>query len=402
MNRLAIRGATIVDTVKPTADPVQKTIVIEDGRIVDLIAPDETVSGEVIDATGLWAIPGMIDLHFHPFLVGIDPSIPRHMQSLARNVDLCVEALGTWLDSGVTTVRSAGAHENLDLEVRDLLRVGRLRGPRMQASGNMITMTAGLRMGNENAGLEVSGPDEARMVARRQLKAGVDWLKIYASSSVGGGGGRLIGPPGWPQLGVSEIAAIVEEGRNAGVPCMAHASSAPAVTNCLKAGVQCIEHATHIDEEGLSLLVETDTPIVPTLAIGWSLATFGIERGFGEHIQKMAAAQQEDGYTSMMKAKRAGVRVGTGTDADNTKCLVREECRLMVDAGFTPYEALQAATIRSSEILGRSGDLGGLAPGFIADVVLIAADPLSRIENLAEVNHVIKDGEIAFSREVSA
>lgn len=394
MSKKVIQGGTLIDPFEGTPAPVKKDIVLENGLIQNLIEPNSTIEGEVIDASNRWVIPGLIDLHFHPFLVGIDPSVPRFMHTTARNVFLAKIALKAWLESGVTTVRSGGAHDNLDLEVREMLEKEILLGPRMFAAGSLLAMDAGLRAGNENMAKEFSGPDEAREIARKQIKNGVDQLKIYAASSVGGGGGRLIGPPGWPQLNEEEIRAIVEEGVNAGIPSFAHTGSAESIKNCVAAGVQCIEHASEVDEEAAALLSENDVPIVPTLTIGWSLATFGEERGFGKHISQMAKKQQKVGIESVIKAKNAGVRVGTGTDADSTKCLLREECRLLVEeVGFSPYEALQSATSIAAQILRQEKKLGCLQPGAYGDLVILEDDPLQDIKNLAKVQGVIKEGE---------
>lgn len=394
MARLVIAGATLLDTAPRQPSPVQKTLVIEDDRIVDLVEPGKTVAGDTLDGRGAWVIPGLVDMHFHPFLVDSDPKMPRHMVTMARNVQLALNNLKVWLESGVTTIRAVGTHENLDLDLRDLAKAGRIRSPRIVACGYLIAMTAGPRLGNESTYLEINGPDDARRVAREQIKAGVDWLKIYAASTLGGGGGRLIGPPGWPQMNEDEIRAIVEEGVKAGLQSCAHAVSVESVKNCLRAGVQCIEHATELDDEAIAMLKASATPIVPTLAIAWSLAAFGLERGFPEHLARLASSQLEAAKASVRRARQAGIRIAAGTDADNTRCLLREECRLLVDCGLTPYEALQSATIRATEILQMADRLGSLRPGAVADLVLLNADPLADIRHLAQVRGVVQGGKV--------
>lgn len=394
MSRVAVIGATVLDTAAPRPEPQPRTIVIEDGRVAGLAMPETSVDAAIVDARGSWAIPGLIDCHFHPFLVDSDPRAPRHQQTMARGVQLALRNLETWLASGVTTVRCTGAHENLDLELRDMLRAGAIAGPRLYACGSLLAQTGGIREGNENIAREFSGPDAAMRAARDQLKAGVDQLKIYSCSTMAGGGARLIGPPGWPQLNQDEIAAIVTEGNKAGVPSCAHAVSLEAVLSCLRAGVQCIEHATQLDDEAIALLREGDVTIVPTLTIAWSLATFGGARGFPPHLVTQAAASLREASESMMRARRAGVRVATGTDADNAQALLREECRLMVEAGCTPYEALQSATIHGATVLRRRNELGSLEPGRWADLVLLEADPLAEIGNLARVRAVMQGGRI--------
>ena len=399
---LVLRGGTLIDTSGAKAQPIRKDLLIEDGRISTWLEPGQATDAEVLDVTGAWVLPGLIDAHFHPFLIDIDPSVPRERHTLTMEVHSALAALRAWLESGVTSVRSAGAHENFDVELRELQKAGVIQGPRIVASGYLLAQTSGLRAGNEKIAIEVTGPDDARRVARLQIKAGVDQIKLYTSSSIGGGGGRLIGPPGWPQLDEDEIRAIVEEADHANVPTLAHATSVEAVKNCLRAGVRSIEHASRLDDEAIEMLVERDVPIVPTLAIGWSLAEFGVERGFGEHIARNAAAQQAGKFDSMMRAQRAGVRVATGTDADNSRCLLREECRLMVEAGFSPYQALRAATFTASEVLDRRAEVGSLEPGRCGDVLILDENPLDDIRHLAAVRGVLQGGQLKHWRKEAA
>lgn len=392
---VVVRGGLVIDPHAERAEAVRRDLLLRDGRVVEWLAPDAPAAdAREVDARGAWVLPGLIDAHFHPFLVDVDPKVPRDRHTPAFEFLHAKKALGAWLDSGVTTVRSAGAHENYDVELRELVKRGALRGPRIVASGSLVAMTSGLRAGNENIAVEVTGPDDARRVARLQIKAGVDQIKLYTSSSVGGGGGRMMGPPGWPQLDEDEIRAVVEEANHAGVPTLAHATSVAAVLNCLRAGVHCVEHATRLDDECIELLVARDVPIVPTLAIGWSLATFGVERGFGAHIARMAAEKQAVGIASLQKARAAGVRIAAGTDADNTKCLLREEVRLLAEAGLTNFEALRAATVVAAQVLRLEGEVGGLRPGFAADLLLLDADPLADVGHLAAVRGVLQGGHV--------
>lgn len=392
---IVLRGGLVIDPHAERGDAVPRDLLIRDGRIEAWLSVDEPVAdARELDARGAWVLPGLIDAHFHPFLVDVDPKVPRDQHTPAFEYLHAKKALRAWLDSGVTTVRSAGAHENYDVELRALVRDGVLPGPRIVASGSLVAMTSGLRAGNENIAIEVTGPDDARRVAREQIKAGVDQIKLYTSSSVGGGGGRMMGPPGWPQLDEDEIRAVVEEADHAGIPTLAHATSVPAVMNCLRAGVHSIEHATRLDAACVELLVARDVPIVPTLAIGWSLATFGEERGFGAHIARMAAEKQDVAIASLRMAQAAGVRIATGTDADNTRCLLREEVRLLVEAGLTPFEALRSATVVAAQVVRLEGDVGGLRPGFHADLLLLDADPLDDVGHLAAVRGVLQGGVV--------
>lgn len=348
-------------------------------------------------------LPGLLDLHFHHFLLmnpeqamsASDVSLDRKPMVAVR-VFKAAWAARTWLESGVTTVRDAGAPDYLAVAMREAVEEGWTVGPRVIASGPLIAQHGGIRSGNEDHVEEVTGEVEARRTARLQLKAGVDVLKIYGASSIGGGGGRLIGPPGWPQLSEPEMRAIVEEAHKASRLASAHAVSAESIKNAVRAGVDWVDHADFLDDEAIELLLEHDTPLVPTQAIAWSLATYGEEMGFGKYLPKMAeevAAQAQEG---LIRAWKAGVRMAAGTDADNPRASISKECELFTEIGMTPIEALRAATSVAAQVLHRD-DLGSIAVGKTADLVLVTGKPDQTITALATIQTVVKAGEILYS-----
>jgi imidazolonepropionase-like amidohydrolase len=267
-------------------------------------------------------------------------------------------------------------------------------GPRVIASGPLIAQHGGIRQGNESHVEEVTGEDEARRAARKQLKLGVDVLKIYGASSIGGGGGRLIGPPGWPQLSEPEMRAIVEEGHKAGRLVSAHAISAESIQNAARAGVDWIDHGSMLDDETIELLLELDVPVVPTQALIWSLATFGEEQGFGKHIPALAREMGDKAKAALAKAWASGVRMAAGTDADNPRASISKECELFTEIGMTPVEALRAATSEAANVLARSADLGSITVDKVADLIVVEGNPTVRIQDLAQIQHVVQAGKV--------
>jgi imidazolonepropionase-like amidohydrolase len=374
---------------------------VQDGRIAWIGPRADAPEAATVVESGGTLLPGLIDLHFHHFLL-MDHNPPSTAKdvSLDRQPLVAVKifkaawAARTWLESGVTTVRDAGAPEYLAVAIREAIEEGWTPGPRVFASGPLIAQHGGIRLGNENMVEEVTGEDEARKCARLQLKAGVDVLKIYGASSIGGGGGRLIGPPGWPQLSEPEMRAIVEEGHKAGRLVSAHAVSAESIKNAVRAGVDWVDHADFLDDEAIELLLEHDTPVVPTQSIAWSLFTYGEEMGFGKYLPVKAKEVFDQAHDGLVRAWKSGVRMAAGTDADNPRASISKECELFTDIGMTPIEALRAATSVAATVLGRDDQFGSIAVGKLADLVLVNGNPTEVITELDTIHTVVQSGKI--------
>lgn len=375
-------------------------VVVRDGRI-ERVAPKEQVdlsAARHIDAPGATVLPGLIDMHFHQFLLLVErltgpaEQTFRRDELIATKILKAARAAKIWLQSGVTTIRDAGAGANLAVAMKEAIQDGFTEGPRVIASGALIAQTGGLRAGNEDIAMEITGADEARRVARQQLKAGVDVLKIYGASSIGGGGGRLVGPPGWPHLTVDEICAVVEEAHKANRLSSAHAVSTESIKNVITAGVDWVDHADFMDDDVIEMLLDTDTPIVPTQAIAWSLEHFGEEMGFGPHIAQKSAEVGAEAAERLAKAYQAGVRIAAGTDADNPRASLAQECVLLTEIGMSPLEAIQAATRVPAEILRLNDEIGTVEEGKAADLLVVRGNPAEDIECLKDVEHVVQGG----------
>jgi imidazolonepropionase-like amidohydrolase len=277
--------------------------------------------------------------------------------------------------------------------IKEAIRDGYTPGARVLASGPLIAQTGGFRPGSGSHGVEVTGADEARREARKHLKAGVDVVKIYGASTIGGGGGRLISDPGWTQFTVEEMKAIVEEAHKPKRLTSCHTGSAQSIKNAILAGVDFIDHADFMDEECVDMLLETNTPIVPTQAIAWSLEHFGEQMGFGPHIAKTSAKVSEVAKERLAMAYKAGVTIGTGTDADNPHASLAKECELLTEVGLSNMEALLAATKTAAEILRLDEEIGTLEVGKTADMILLDKNPLDDIRNLTTVARVFQAGK---------
>jgi imidazolonepropionase-like amidohydrolase len=376
-------------------------VLVEDGRITQ-IAPQGNIKVDgatVIDAADKTLIPGLFDLHFHQFLLLLapvgGPGEVTHMadEMIATKIFKAANAAKVWLQSGVTTIRDAGAGQFLAVAMKEAIRDGFTTGPRVVASGPLIAQTGGFRPGSGGHGVEVTGADEARREARKHLVAGVDVVKIYGASTIGGGGGRLISDPGWTQFTVEEMKAIVEEAHKPGRLTSCHTGSAQSIKNAIQAGVDFLDHADFLDQECIDMLLETNTPIVPTQSIAWSLENFGEQMGFGPHIAKTSGEVSVIAKEKLAKAYQAGVTIGAGTDADNPHASIAKECELLTEIGMSNIEALQSATKTAAEILRLDSDLGTIEEGKIADIVLLDANPLDDIRNLGTVARVFQAGK---------
>ena len=175
----------------------------------------------VIDAPIGTLMPGLIDLHMHVFQWGQRHDIPWQNESILEAGIRGIRNASTLLDMGVTTARDVASRDNLNIQLRDLINAGVVRGPRFFASGTQLEAKG--RAAYFFEAIYINGPDEARAAARRQLRAGADWIKIMATAGVGGGTGKLVGEPGWQELTEEEMRAAASEAHGPGRKITAHA-----------------------------------------------------------------------------------------------------------------------------------------------------------------------------------
>jgi imidazolonepropionase-like amidohydrolase len=345
---LVIVGGTVIDGTGRPPLP-NGVIVIRDGKFVSVMpagAGSPPGDARRIEATGKWIIPGLIDMHVH-YHEWMDEPFLRH---------------------GVTTVRDVGANLERILALRRASRAGDSRQPRIFACGPLIDGPNP----RHGTGLSVSveTEDEARDVARRLLARGVDCLKVYE------------------QITLPLVRAIVQEAQRAGVPVTAHLRDTSAV-DALEAGVRGLEHGFGFpvcDEAAgdavMRVLLSRGAYVVPTLAItGRRLECL---KGF---VGRLARA----GGEILAGSDTANSRPGAGT-------LLHRELELLVEAGLSPQSALAAATRAAASALGQGALLGTIEPGRLADLVIVAADPLSSIAGIKQVEVVIRDGRVVWPR----
>lgn len=387
-----VRCGVLIDGTGATEHDA--AFLIKDGIIAERssyaeLAADTPEGTAFLDYGDKFVTPGIIDAHVH---VVIDPDAD-FTGFVGRDSDTRIAHRGMvnlkkTLDGGVTFIRDLGGYHHIDIELKKLIDEGLIEGCGLLASGEMITMTGGHGW---KIGRECDGADEVRKAAREQIKAGATVIKVMAT-----GGNLTPGPQGAPQLSEDEIRAAVEEAHKSGKLTTTHSHSAEGIKNALRAGIDCIEHGMFIDDEALDYMAAHNIPYVPTLVAPWICATVGEERGLSRDAVVKTQRAIGRHMESFKKAVKRGVRIAMGTDAGTPFCehgkAYVDELKLMVEGGFTPMQAIVAATKTSAEVTGISEEYGTIEAGKHADFLVLDEDPTKDPEAFRNIAEVYKSG----------
>jgi imidazolonepropionase-like amidohydrolase len=310
---------------------------------------------------------------------------------------------GKTLMAGFTTVRNPGDAYNSTIALRNAIDQGFATGPRIYSAGKSLATTGGHadptngyrhdlmgKPGPEDGVL--NGVDSAREAVRQRYKDGADFIKITAT-----GGVLSLAKNGQnPQFTDEELAAVIQTASDYGMHVAAHAHGTEGMKRAVKAGVRSIEHGTFMDDETISLMKQMGTYYVPTILAGRYVAEKAeIEGYFPEVVRPKAATVGPQIQDTFEKAYKAGVTIAFGTD-----CGVSPhggnamEFVYMVESGMSPMEAIQAATVTASELIGAQHEIGSISEGKLADIVAVEGNPLEDIALLTDVAFVMKDGVI--------
>ncbi|MGE0600453.1 MAG: amidohydrolase family protein [Dehalococcoidia bacterium] len=355
-------------------------------------------STAVIDCTGTYIIPGLIDCHVHLTGSG-DPAELNAARTtpLPKRAWLAERYARATLHAGITTVRDLGAADRLNIDMARAVESGLIEGPRILAAGLGVTMTGG--HGHGFLATEADGPDAVRKAVREQLRAGATAIKLFASGGVMTPGVD----PRSPSFTEEEMRAGVEEAHKAFRPVGAHAQATDGIKNAIRAGVDSIEHGVWLDDEAIEMMLERGTYLVATLTAPYQIAHCGLEAGIPAYMVDkgwQVLASHED---SFRRAVKAGVKIAMGTDqgtpvnkpGENAQEIVR-----MVALGMSPAAALMASTAWASELLRIHDETGRIKEGLAADLVVLDGDPLENIEiltNQRAIRAVIQGGRIVRS-----
>jgi len=408
MSTLLLKNARLFDGFNENC-PENAQVFIENGTIREVSEKAiAATSDTVIDCGGRFLMPGLIDAHVHAYASDVN----------LQKVDLAgepyrtahaVRMLGFALDSGFTTVRDIGGGDYpLWRAIEDRL----IRAPRYLYAGKIISMTGGhgdlrtMNVSNHTHGycscgssntfsVMADGVDECVKATREELRRGSHCIKIMGS----GGVASPTDPIWMDQFREDEIRAIVEETKKRRTYTSAHCHPTSAVRRCVEYGVRVIEHGTLIDDETARYVAaQNDTYIIPTMAIIFALMEMGPRLGFPPASQEKVKQVAQQAFTGMESMRRAGVRIGLGTDLlGETYTQQSREFALRKEV-FSPLEILRQATSTNAAILQREGKLGCIAPGAHADLLVVDGDPLKNIELLAasgkHLRLIMRAGEI--------
>ncbi len=380
----------------------RQTILVEDGRIVSITAGySKPKDYTVINLRDAYVLPGLIDSHVH--ITGENGPDGRIKEFENSDVDTAFDgaafALVT-LKAGFTTVQDVGAPNDSIFGLRDAIARGAVAGPRLRASGGSVAVTGGhgdingysARVMAAFTGANIcNGADDCRRAVRQQIKEGADFIKITAT------GGVLSNTSAGleQQFTDEELVAIVDAAHSMGRKVTAHAHGKSGVDAALRAGVDSIEHGTYLDAESIALFRDNGATLVPTVLAGATVTGWTNEPWLPAASRAKAAEVGPLMLEMLRRAHEGGVNVAFGTDTgvsrhgDNA-----QEFALMVEAGFTPEEAIRSATVVAAEHLEMTDEIGTLETGKYADLIAVTTDPLKDIRALETVAFVMKGGEV--------
>ncbi|MBB3051622.1 imidazolonepropionase-like amidohydrolase [Prauserella isguenensis] len=366
----------------------------ENGRVVevdDRIRPASDIP--VLDVHGGYVLPGLIDCHVHVLafsgnLTVVADAPPTYVTAGA------VRNMGAMLDRGFTTVRDTGG---ADFGLARAREEGLIRGPRLFYGGKALSQTGGhgdKRTVEQNhvdghpccsgTGRVVDGADEVRKAVREELRRGAHHVKLHASGGVSSLGDRI----GSTQYSMDELRAAVDEVEAAGRYVTVHAYPPYAINRALEAGVHCVEHGNLLDDRTVELLLERDAFLVPTLVTYFALREEGRDHGLPQASWEKVGEVLDNGLGALETASRAGVRLAYGSDLlGGMQRRQNEEFRIRAQVQ-RPLDVIRAATTNAAALVGMRGELGTLAPGAHADLVVLDEDPLADVTVLADPGNI--------------
>lgn len=329
-------------------------------------------------STDLTAVPGYIDCHEH---IGIDVG-DEHAQSVddaPRIMLRGARALAEMTRGGVTTIRDCGERADVEPYWVEAQLNGTITGPRIIRSVTPICRSGGHAW---YLGAQSDGVEEVRKAVRTNVRGGAHFIKVMAT----GGFGTIGSSPTTPEYSAAELGALVDEAHRLNRKVAAHAHGGEGVDQAIEAGVDSIEHGCLLTDEQLKLMAERGTTLVVTMGVGLA---FEVDPVVPAVIRPRMAAVNSNYWDVLRRAHESGVKVTVGSDAVHGGAA--QEMGYLVKAGFSPVEALTAGTAAGAGLIARD-DLGQLAAGYLADIVLVDGDPTTDIEAATRVRAVMAEG----------
>ena len=409
---LALAEVVVIQADRVLAEPGKAprgatSIVIEGGKISALLEGRQPgpAGARIIDLGTRFVLPGLIDSHVH--LDSDAGGQAALLESLTSSPGL--DALrAQWngmktLRAGFTTVRNLGDRSGATLALRDAVESGWVMGPRIIDAGRSISVTSGHMDGTLSLSDELkvgvsednlcNGVDSCREAVRRQVRRGVDVIKIATTGGVNSRIGAGLGQ----QMFADEARAVVETAHLHGKKVAVHAHGTDGINVALAAGADSIEHGTMPNDETLRLFRQGGAYYVSTLSTvnGYRERLAQDPNAYPPAVLEKVRWRLEVTGRALERAVPAGVKIAFGTDAGVSKHgRNADEFELMVQHGMTPATAITAATTNAAELLGLGKEIGALRPGMAADLIAVSGDPLVDVKVLKAVQFVMKGGRV--------
>ncbi|MGG5807836.1 amidohydrolase family protein [Falsiroseomonas sp. CW058] len=386
-----LRDALLIDGLGGPPQP-HAALAFEGGRItavgpVDAVRP--APGDRVVDLDGRTVMPGLIDAHTHLTYHSAQPNV--WTQELAESLELntlrAAANARAILHCGFTTIGDGGCRGFIGPAIRDAVEAGLIEGPRIVSAGAIICGEAGLldnvppwaeTRNPTSLGMQVAGVEQVRSAVRRQVKGGVDWIKVAAS----GVAGSRWSSAEHDDLGYEEIRAAVEEAAKYRRPVHAHAHSTGGIRAALEAGAISLHSGEFADQASMEAMRDRGVRFSPTIA--WlhvrCIPAFGAPRD--PEFRDQAWRAFDAARRMIPEARAIGARLALGTDAAHRFPHVPDgviEMEYLVALGFTPLEAIGAATAEAAAAIGRAESLGTLRPGLAADLLVVDGNPAEDI-----------------------
>ena len=392
---IAVRAGRLFDS--PSGRMLTKQIILVQGERITEVGPEGQVKlppgAQVIDASAMTVIPGLVDAHTHVF------NTPTAKMSRERATILAIQNAQADLAAGFTSARDMSSHGNgyADVELRDAITMGDIEGPRLQVAGRGIRWSAEppnpKAPDDPLAGTVVRSAEEGRAAVRDHVAHGVDWIKLYPT------GAYSFAPTGEPQYvltyPLNVLQAIIDETHRLGRKAACHAFGGDGLQYAITAGCDTIEHGYGLTQAQLDSMVQKKLDFDPTLARytapymddNDAKSTGGKYRMIPIFEKAVSMAVATRGLRTMVGSGVDGSAFPHGTQALELELLVRR-------AGMTPVRALQAATLVNAEVMGWQAQIGSIAKGKFADLVAVPGDPTADITTLQRVSFVMKGGKV--------
>ena len=377
-------------------------ILVEGDRIKEVglltdVQPHAPKDAHVIDLSKSTVLPGLIDCHTHLMarFADIDDAylltLAKESQAY-RALEGAANARIT-LHAGFTSVRDVESEGSgyADVALRDAVRNGLIEGPRMQVATRGIAAVGQYNPFHVSPDLAdfptgaqmVSGVEEARRAVREQIGYGADLIKVYAD---------------WnhPTLTFEELLVIVDEAHKAGLRVAAHATTPDGIKNAVNAGADSIEHGHEADQKAMDLIKKNNVFLVPTVGVIDEWADHFTPTRGSPNDRKWVDDFLESIQRELTMARTLGIKVAAGSDASRAKEQGKNALELtgLVRRGYTPIDAIRAATTTAAELMSWQDRVGAVEPGKYADIIAVDGDPLIDVSILQHVKVVIKGGEV--------